>query len=87
LGIPFALNYRLGNIEFEDLKEASPAALVAACEDPLGPTHVFLRRPVSGIEGFVWTSPVPIDDVPVGVSNAAVLEDGFVLYDCADITG
>jgi hypothetical protein len=87
LGIPYALNYRLGDIPYEDVTAPTPASLIAGCNDPSGPTHVFLRRGADGVPGVVWRSPVPLDDVPENGSNPAFIEDGFVLYTCADLVG
>ena len=63
------------------------ADLAAACEDPLGPTHLLLRRAAPGVPGQIWRSPVMVDDVPERDVNPVFLDDGFILYACDDIAG
>ena len=63
------------------------AAIGAACDDPLGPTHLLLRRAASGLTGSIWTSPIEIDDMAEGPAADVYLDDAFVLYACEDIAG
>ena len=86
IGIGHALNYRIDQLDYDELTTPSVAALRAICTDPAGPTHLFLRRPNDAIDGTLWTSPVTVDQIDSDGTNGAVLEDAFVLYDCADVT-
>ncbi len=85
LGVSFALNYRLGDIPLERRRAPSLAVAASACADPMGPTHLFLRRRIVGLQGTEWTSPVPVEQAPRGTANDAVIPDGFVLYACSDV--
>ena len=83
VGIGYALHFLHDRVPYDEWSVPSAGAVVAACEDPAGPTHLFLRRAARDLPGIVWRSPVPVDPEPVAERNPEVLDSAFVLYDCA----
>ncbi|MDJ0791617.1 MAG: hypothetical protein QNJ71_06945, partial [Acidimicrobiia bacterium] len=72
VGVPWALDWEYGIDPYESWEAPSRGAIRAACSAEGGPTHLFLRRPVTGLEGQVWSAPLDILEIDVDGPNPNV---------------